>query len=80
MTTISAETVERMRVDCACYLEKHGLMLADVKTGSEAWAVAHRTSWPRNLYDMSRDITDAHIKTALAKIFPNAVFKDKYRY
>jgi len=23
---------------------------------------------------------DAHIKTALAAIFPNAVFKDKYHY
>jgi hypothetical protein len=41
---------------------------------------------PKPIYDAAKDLSgipdchDAHIKTALAQIFPNAVFKDKYRY
>lgn len=51
-----------------------------VKTGSTAWEIAHRSGAARFCYDLSRDVYDAHIKTALAKIFPNAVFADKYHY
>lgn len=51
-----------------------------ILTGSAAWEVGHRSGAVNFLYEASRDIVDAHIKTALAKIFPNAIFKDKYSY
>lgn len=58
-----------------------------VATGADAWNVAHRAGVTSYCYgDSSRDLpgidgcVDAHIKTALAGIFPNAVFKDRYGY
>lgn len=50
-----------------------------VKTGSDAWAIASRCGILEEAY-RDRDIVDAHIQTALQKIFPNAVFKDAKRY
>ena len=62
------------------YLEARNYTLADVKTGADAWNVAHGAGITRHAYDVSHDISDAHIKSVLARIMPNAVFKDKYRY
>jgi hypothetical protein len=54
--------------------------LTDIDRGVDAWTVAHRAGLTREAYAMGRDINDAHIQTALEKIFPNAVFMDKKRY
>ena len=62
------------------FLEPHNLTLDDIKTGRDAWQVAHRSGISRIAYDLSRDITDAHIVTILKRIMPNAIFKDKYHY
>lgn len=58
-----------------------------VESGALAWELAHRAGITSYCYgDTSRDMpgipdcVDAHIKTALARIFPNAVFKDRYAY
>lgn len=51
----------------------------DVKTGSDAWAIASRSGILHVAYQ-DRSVTDAHIQTALEAIFPNAVFKDRKRY
>lgn len=51
----------------------------EVTTGSLAWNLFYFCRW-HQVYDEDRSITDAHIKTALQKVFPNAVFKDKYQY
>jgi hypothetical protein len=58
-----------------------------VVTGSQAWGIAHRSGITEFCYgNTAKDypgiegICDAHIVTALKKIFPNAVFKDSYRY
>lgn len=51
----------------------------DVFLGAEAWIIAHRVGITREAYK-DESVVDAHIKTALQKIFPNAVFKDKYSY
>lgn len=59
--------------------EKHGISCVDIKMGVEAWVIAHRTGISSDAYK-DDTVTDAHIKTALQKIFPNAVFKDKYHY
>ena len=58
-----------------------------VESGAQAWQLAHRAGITELCYgNTSKDIegidgiTDAHIKTALAQVFPNAIFKDNYRY
>ncbi len=62
------------------FLEAHNLTIEDVKTGANAWTVAHKTRITMDAYDISRDIVDAHIQSALERIFPCAVFKDAKRY
>ena len=77
---IPTNMIDKFRSDAAAYLQARGFTPEQVVTGSDAWALAHWTRFASDCYDISRDITDAHIKTALAKVFPNAVFKDKYHY
>jgi hypothetical protein len=79
MAKFDAETVNHWAVMAADYLGRNGYDLSDVKLGSEAWAIAHRSGISYEAYeDMS--VVDAHIVTALKQIFPNAVFSDKYSY
>lgn len=61
-------------------LVSSGVNRMAVETGSMAWSLAGKLGLSREAYDISRDITDAHIVTALKKVFPNAVFKDRYHY
>ena len=51
-----------------------------VTAGRDAWFIAHRTGIVRASYDVGRDVVDAHIQTALQRIFPNVVFLDAKRY
>lgn len=51
----------------------------DIITGSDAWTVASRSGILNEAYK-DRTVTDGHVQTALAVIFPNAVFKDKKTY
>jgi len=73
------QTVNRWATLCADYLGKRGYDVSDVKTGVDAWNIAHRVGVTKEAYD-DRSVTDAHIKTALQKIFPECVFTDKYAY
>jgi len=62
--------------------DKHLMLVARVNRlavveGSMAWLVAHRCGITNEAYS-DRSVTDAHIVTALKKVFPNAVFKDRY--
>lgn len=57
-----------------------GLGRGQILHGVDAWRIAHRTRITHDAYDMSRDVTDAHIQTALQRIFPRCVFKDPKRY
>ena len=50
-----------------------------IETGAEAWHIAHGCGITQAAY-ADEKVTDAHIKTALTHIFPNAIFKDKYHY
>jgi hypothetical protein len=50
-----------------------------IATGRDAWTVAHRAGLTAEAYE-DRNVTDAHIQTALENIFPNAVFQDRKRY
>lgn len=72
-------TIERWKVLADKRLATLGHTRADVKTGRDAWSFAHMCGITNEAY-RDRNATDAHIKTALASVFPNAVFSDKYRY
>lgn len=73
------QTVNRWAEQVADYLGRLGYDISDVKMGAEAWDIAHRIGITKEAYK-DRSVTDAHIKTALQKIFPDAVFLDKYSY
>lgn len=74
------ETVERWSADAERYLiDTHGITRAGVRTGVDAWSVAHRIGITREACE-DRTVTDAHIQTALERVFPNAVFRDAKRY
>lgn len=72
-------TVNRWAAMAADYLGRYGYDIADVKTGVEAWDIAHHVGIAREAYE-DRSVVDAHIITALKAIFPEAVFKDRYTY
>jgi len=65
---------DTFRDEAEAFLAEHGLALASVVTGADAWTVAHRTGFAMRCYDMSRDIYDSHIQTVLKSVFPNAIF------
>lgn len=73
------ETLARWNKTVAEYVKDEGYDISDVKTGAHAWIIAHKTYIAREAYEDS-SVVDAHIKTALQKIFPKAVFKDTYSY
>lgn len=79
MSKFNAETIDRWATMAADCLGQRGYDLYDVKFGSEAWSVAHTAGITKEAYE-DRSVVDAHIVSALRKIFPNAVFKDKYIY
>lgn len=77
---IPKETVTKWQEMAQKWLGAHkSTEPADIKTGQEAWTVAHLSGITREAYE-DRAIIDAHIQTALESIFPNAVFKDKKVY
>lgn len=79
MAKFDVETIARWTAEASKTLEAMGFKLEDVTTGNDAWYIAHRSGIANEAYQ-DRTVVDAHIKTALEKIFPNAVFKDKYTY
>lgn len=79
--------VETFMADPATWADGKPKSVDVVQTGSQAWGVAHRAGVTEYCYgNTAKDmpgiegVCDAHIKTALARIFPNAVFKDNYTY
>lgn len=73
--------------DGSKFADGKGRSLADIKTGADAWHIASRAGITDICYGNTAkdlpgipDCHDAHIKTALAKVFPNAEFADKYSY
>ena len=87
MAKIDASMIEKFSLMASDWLASQGYTNLDVKLGSDAWHIASRAGITEICYgNTAKDIPgipdchDAHIKTALAKIFPNAVFKDNYHY
>lgn len=79
MSKFDKETINRWAMLAADYLGQRGYDMCDVKLGSEAWSIAHASGITKEAYE-DRSVVDAHIVSALRKIFPEAVFKDKYSY
>lgn len=80
MPKISKQTVEAWRKRVSDWLaDNHNASPSDVKTGSQAWGIAHTLGIVREAHE-DRSVLDAHIQTALEQIFPNAVFKSKKIY
>lgn len=80
MAKFDKETIERWRgmardwMHVNCEFEPMSVL-----AGRDAWAVAARCGITREAY-ADRSATDGHIQTALEKIFPNVVFRDKKVY
>lgn len=87
MALIEQKYIEQFRNLATEWLSERGYNCEDIKTGSDAWTVAHCAGITDICYgNTAKDLpgidgcVDAHIKTALTRIFPNAEFKDKYHY
>lgn len=77
---IDATTIETFKTMAddrlkECLVDRSGIL-----QGPDAWTVAHQAGIVRHAYDIGADVTDGHIQTALERVFPNAVFKDKKVY
>ena len=82
MAKFDDATIQKFREMCEQWLKgntKGNFTCADIKTGTDAWAVASRANVTAWAYE-DATVTDGHIQTALEKIFPNAVFRDKKVY
>lgn len=82
MAKINALMINKWRNMCEKWLagSPESATCSSIITGRDAWTVAHRAGIVQEAYAMGQDIHDAHIQTALEKIFPNAVFRDAKRY
>jgi len=77
MTKIPAATVTRWEATCRNWLaDTMNLRIEAITLGRDAWTVAHRAGITEEAY-RDRSVLDAHIQTALERIFPNATFGDR---
>lgn len=81
MAKFSPADVEKFKNMNKVFLEKNypDLVLADIKTGHDAWTIASRSGMLNICYS-DRTVYDAHIQTVLEKIFPNVRFISKKVY
>jgi hypothetical protein len=60
--------------------DRHGITdRTHVVRGVDAWSIAHRVGIMEEAYKNPKTV-DAHIQTALEKVFPNVRFKDPKVY
>lgn len=81
-TKIPSSTITEWQQIVAVWMlsnTKNKLSPKDVFLGRDAWTIAHRSGILELTYK-DPTIHDAHIQTALQKIFPNVKFLDKKVY
>ena len=71
---VNPEMLERWEKYSELYCRDFGKTCDDVKTGLQAWNIAHALGIPKEAYHVDDSINDAHIETALGRIFKNAIF------
>ena len=69
---VHKEMLARWEKFCDLYIRElgYGQSTKDVKSSSCAWTIANRLDIPKEAYHVG--LHDAHITTALRRIFPNA--------
>ena len=81
---VSTTHLNLIRDMAEAYLARYGYTLDSITIGRDAWAVLHDSGAYRAIGgefpNGHPDYSDAHLKTALASIMPNAVFTSKYAY
>lgn len=78
-TKIPASKIQEVITEVDAYLRKYNITRSTIIVGVDAWTLAHRVKFTDWAYAQP-GLNDAHIQTALQRIFPNVVFKDKKRY
>lgn len=78
---VTADHLAIMRERGAAYLAQYGFTFDDVKTGSDAWRVLFESGAYNAIGEQTPGgyppYNDAHLRTALRAIMPNAMFGDK---
>jgi hypothetical protein len=69
---IHKEMLARWKKFCDLRSRELGYRLETVDTPRLAWNIAHQLEIPKEAYHVDDSINDAHIETALKRIFPNA--------
>lgn len=77
---VSQEHVTIMRELCSKLLIENGYTLEAVTTGTDAWNVYHKAGCFNAIGGYNAPYSDGHLQTALEKIFPNVVFKERKTY
>lgn len=87
MALIGAEYIEQFKSLADIWLAERDLSRGQVTAGTDAWHIAFKAGITDICYgNTSKDLpgiencVDAHIQTALQKVFPNVVFRDKKVY
>jgi len=87
MAKISPELVDEFKAQAHEWLKGRGFTREDVKLGSDAWLIACNSGITDACYgNTAKDLPgipgchDAHIQTALMKIFPNCKFVSNRSY
>jgi len=79
---VTPEHFATMQSLCEAWLTEHApdWKLSDILTGERAWTIYHKAGCFDALGGYRSEYNDAHIQTALEKVFPNAQFRDAKRY
>lgn len=76
---IPSETIARWTKWVELEFANRKLNRHDITTGRDAWSAASLCGILKDAY-ADNAIRDAHIQTALERIFPNAIFRDAKHY
>ncbi len=82
MAKFNDEVLIRWETMIINYLGDNGYnieAIEDVKLGVDAWDIAHNSGIMKEAYT-DPTVFDAHIQTALERLFPNCVFRDRKVY
>ena len=80
MAKFKADKIEEYRKIIEVHAEANGIDISKITTETQAWMIAKNAGVINAMYRFDPDVRDAHIQTALGKIFPNAEMNHHQRY